>query len=502
MSMIGWQIRIVRRTLTATTLAACLLHPAAAKSRLADLAHWTETELIPYVETQLTEHPRYKGETVVFVALADGAPSPVTNELVLAIRDRLVTAIIDKPGISIGWQPEYDFKDRIDCARDSAHYFIGFETAQLIDRRYRVTMRVLDVEDQSWVTGSGMIWEGRLTSAQRRAFEQTLIDEYFRGGRDAPFEASQTDVLAARLAHDLSCSLVRQVAGEYVIAKTATAARTHLPGTIELVWNNLAGNPSLRIATDKSDANAILEGKAHHIDGDLYQYWVTVTATGGTTQLPAAGASAYVRLPVSAAAERNPPARIATHAPAAASRAGGELLAPIRLLEPRQRRACYRGGSSHWQEPLVDADYTVGRGECILLQMHADRDAVVFLLNYQVRHGLVRLSDSRCGREPMSFRLSAGERLRFPNADDGRPSASAWTGQQGVESFYALAVSDPSLAREIGGLIGRLPKRCTLSASDGLKGAQLGDWLDDLDAIVDQGRHAVDWQAVRIQHVL
>ena len=54
------------------------------------------------------------------------------------------------------------------------------------------------------------------------------------------------------------------------------AVERHLPsdGPIEQ-W---VQDPE-RIATDKSDANAILEGKAHHIDGDLYQYWVTVRPT-------------------------------------------------------------------------------------------------------------------------------------------------------------------------------------------------------------------------------
>lgn len=507
-------LRAIVRTILSAVFLACLAQPIAAKSRSTDLAGWTESELIPYIESQLTEHPRFKGETVVFVALDDGVPAPVTNGLVLAIRDRIVNTVADKPGISIGWQPEYDIKDRIDCTRDAAHYFIGIETTRLIDGRYRVTMRVLDVEDQSWVTGSGMTWEGRLTSAQNRAVKQSETDEYFRGQRDAPFDASQTDVLAARLAHDLSCALVRQVAGEYVIA-ASPAGESPLPGAIELVRNNLAGNPALLIATDKSDANAVLEGKAHHITGDLYQYWVTVTASGGTTQLPAVSASAYVRLPAVVSAKTKPPP---TRAPISATRVtpapqqridvpvvasppANGLLMPISVLEPRQRRACYRGGSERWKEQLVTADFRVGRGECFLLQTQAGRDAAVFLLNYQVRRGLVRLSDSRCSNAPTQYRLNAGEPLQFPFPGDARPSASAWQGQGGIESFYAVAVADPALAREVGALIGRLPARCSLSARDGLTGSRLDDWLKDFESLVERGSSSIDWQAVRIEHV-
>lgn len=507
-------LRVIARTVLSAVVLACVAQPLAAKSRSTDLASWTERELTPYIESQLTEHPRFKGETVVFVALDDGVPAPVTNGLVLAIRDRIVSAVVDKPGISIGWQPEFDLKDRIDCTRDAAHYFIGLETTRLIDGRYRVTMRVLDVEDQGWVTGSGMTWEGRLTSAQKRAFDQSLTDEYFRGRRDAPYDASQTDVLAARLAHDLACALVRQVAGEYVIAAAPTGD-SPLPGTIELVRNNLAGNPALLVSTNDSDANAILEGKAHHITGDLYQYWVTVTANGGTTQLPAVSASTYVRLPAvasvntQAASARAPtPARVTpapeprVDIPVAALPPANGLLMPISVLEPRQRRACYRGGSEQWKEQLVTADFRVARGECFLLQTRAGRDAAVFLLNYQVRHGLVRLSDSRCSNAPTRYRLNAGEPLQFPAPGDARPSASAWQGQRGIESFYAVAVTEPSLAREVGALIGRLPARCTLSARDGLTGSRLDDWLEDFGSLVERGSSSIDWQAVRIEHVL
>ena len=73
--------RIVAGTILSIVVLACLAQPVAAKSRSTDLATWTEGELIPYIESQLTEHPRFKGETVVFVALADGVPAPVTNAL-------------------------------------------------------------------------------------------------------------------------------------------------------------------------------------------------------------------------------------------------------------------------------------------------------------------------------------------------------------------------------------------------------------------------------------
>jgi hypothetical protein len=41
-----------------------------------NLERWFDEELVPYVASQLVEHPRFKGETVMFVVLENNAPAP------------------------------------------------------------------------------------------------------------------------------------------------------------------------------------------------------------------------------------------------------------------------------------------------------------------------------------------------------------------------------------------------------------------------------------------
>lgn len=496
------------------SLLACTATTLAADADAAELTAWADQELAPYVASQLTEHPRFRGETVVFVALEDGAPAPVTNALVLALRDRLVNSIADSPGINIGWQSgagaaAHDGSS-VDCTRDAVHYYIGLAATRLMDGRHRVTLRVLDAEDRSWVTGTGKTWEGHLTRAQQRAFERPVTDEYFRGSREVPFSAAQADILAARLAHELSCKLLRQVAGEYVIAAATTtndpAPAAPFPGALELVRNNLAGNPALHITSDPGAANARLAGKAHPITGDLHQYWVTVTPTGNAAALPDVSASVYVRLP-------GTPAQSATPAVAAApagsmptgsmpsGTSAGGLIAPLRVVEPRQRRACFDRAATPRQQRLVAADPTIARGDCFLLQTRVNRDASVVLLDFQVQHGLVSLSDPRCGPSTAWLAAGAGQALQFPAANDPRPSASAWPGHPGLESFYAIAVADRNAARELGALVAQLPARCTLSPTQGLTGQALQAWLGGLREITDRWQHALEWQAVRVEHV-
>lgn len=493
--------------ITAIWLFASLAAWSSADAAANTLGNWVDDELAPYLATQLTEHPRFKGETVVFVGLENGAPAPVTNELVLAIRQRLVNTLIDQPGITIGWQSAHKAANQngaaVDCTRDTVHYYIGLEVTALMNGEHRVTMRVLDATDRSWVTGTGQTWEGRLARKQKDAFKETITDEYFRGSRQVPYSPAQADLLAAHLAHELTCNLLRQVAGEYVIAaEEETATTTSLPGALALVRNNLAGQPALQLTSNTDATNARLEGKAHPIAGDLYQYWVTIVPTGAPTgeagALPAVSASTYVRLPYTSThtiAQSTPPV---TPLPVTPSRADQNLLTPLRIVEPRKRRACnWRG--SYRRAGLVTADHTINRGDCFLLETRAQRDASVFLLNYQVIHGLVNLAGPRCGQSPW-ISVRAGQPLHFTTAKDVRQSASAWQGHPGLESFYAIAVNDPAAARELSAHIDQLPTRCTLSPKQGLEGPELEAWLAGLGEFTHRWQHALDWQAVRVEH--
>jgi len=493
--------------------------PAAA----ADLGTWVEDELAPWLATQLTEHPRFKGETVVFVALDNGTPAPVTNELNLALKQRLTTLLIDTPGIRIGWQPGHEVGARsstpVDCTHDTVHYYIGINTRKLIGGKYRVMLRMLDGEDLSWISGTSKRWEGPLTKKQERAYKKEITDDYFRGGREVPYSMRQQDLLAAQLAHELGCKLLGQVAGEYVIhANPNAAADPALPGALALVRNNLSGQPALRLTANAEAANAKLEGQAHAIAGDLYQYWAIVTPTGNEQALPALSASAYVRLPTAPAAmiakgapipatplpttAATTPTAGAASAATPTSFASGSttLLDPLLIVEPTQRRACNHRGA-YTRAGLVAADYTIQRGDCFLLQTRAHRDAQVFLLNFQVIHGLVNLSGRRCGHNAAWINARAGKPLHFPTINDARQSASAWQGHEGLETFYAIAVSDKNAARALTRHIDQLPTRCGLSATHGLKGPALDGWLAELGEITNRWRYTLDWQAVRVQHV-
>jgi hypothetical protein len=101
---------------------------------------------------------------------------------------------------------------------DDVHYYIGVELTQKLDGTYAVNARALDLEDRNWVTGFGRRWQGQLNTSQRQAMRQDRVDDTFLGARDVPFTLGQTDLLAAHLAHQLSCTLQKRVEHDYVVS--------------------------------------------------------------------------------------------------------------------------------------------------------------------------------------------------------------------------------------------------------------------------------------------
>ena len=475
--------------------------PTVAESREKDLDRWVDRDLIPYVRQQLIVHPRFRNETVMFVVLHDNTPASASNALALSIRDRLLAAAVATEGVAIGWQQGRSGAAPVpgpkDCQHDDVHYYIGIELAQKLDSSYAVSLRALDLEDRNWVTGFGRTWQGQLNTSQRQAMRQPRIDDTFLGARDVPFTIAQTDLMAAYLAHKLACELHRNLAAEYVVAASAgqPGGTGSLDGTVELIGNNLASRQALALSGDAAKANAVLSGKAHPIDGVLHQYWVTVTPAGADDDVAALSASAYIVLP-----DAQPQRPVAPDAsmqslearpppPITIPNAGRDaVLGPLRVTPPRSVSEC-------------------SRYRCSMLQTEAMADAIVFFLEHQAHHGLVRLGDMEC-RSRTSARIARdGESLSFPVARTSTASrhwtaVDEWRLEPDADTFYAIAVTDAGVARQLANHMDRLPLRCGESIRPGLEAEQLRDWLDDFALLSARAAEHIDWRAIEVDNVL
>ncbi len=508
---------MTKRILILLTILVAQSIPAVAQSREKDLDRWLDRDLIPYVRQQLIVHPRFKNETVMFVVLRDNTPASVSNALAISLRDRILAAAVATPGVAVGWQQGrsgslMDAQPQ-DCKLDDVHYYIGVELTQKLDSSYAVNVRALDLEDRNWVTGFGKRWHGKLSTTQRQAMRQSRIDETFLGARDVPFTLSQTDLLAAHLAHELSCAMQKRVSDEYVVAADLREPTAEgLQGTVELISNNLAGRQALTLSNDEKRTNAVLSGKAHQIDGVLFQYWLTITPQDAEDDVAALGASAYVILPDTptvAAPEPGPDTPPATTpvtpTPASISvpNAGKDaLISPLQLASPASFSDCKDGSVA-----IRDASYMSGVRPCSLLTTKAQADSIVFFLEHQANHGLVRLAGPECRSRTTARIARKGELVRFPVAktSTARQNWSEtfdWQLDPQFDTFYAVVITDAQVARRVANHMDELPLRCSASIRPGLEDDALREWLSDFAMLTARSSKHVDWRALSVKNVL
>jgi len=475
--------------------------PLGAASRHADLDTWLANDLTPFVREQLKSHPRFKGERLRFVVLQNGNPRATSNSLALRIRDRLRESAADLPGVRIAWQPDdtqYLLNTGpVDCTQTEVHYLIGVEVNLVDPGLLSVEIRALDIEDRTVVAGFSKSWKGPISSRQYREFRQIVTDPTFRGAREAPYEESQADLLATRLAHDLGCKLLRQTKAEYVITGSASSAEPDPVGNmVELVSNNLAQYNTLQFSSTDVRANSVIEGKAHQIDDDLYQYWITVQPRDPDSDLQALSASAYVRLP-----EQFMIAAVSADPPDPAWQSNANFLASLRIVEMPKLRAC--------TAQIINSrsrGYRRSVGECFALAVRSTDDAVVFFLNHQLNNGLVRLADASCLRRTSARIVRSDQQLLFALPPDSLPSA-AWSAAENwqldpdLDTYYALAATDTKAARALSQHIEQLPKRCTASVRPGLEGFTLRRWMEELTDIIKHWEPAIDWQTIRVKNI-
>ena len=488
------------RWMLTLTLMMVVTAPGAARER--DLEDWVARDLVPYVNGQLSSLPMFRNESFRFVAMQDGNPASEATALALRIRDSLRDAARDVPGIRIAWQtgaPGLDPTDRRgipDCTKFDANFLVGIEIDEVRPGVVEIQVRALDTQDREWVAGFGQSWRGQVTGRQRVEIRQTVSDPSFRGERDAPWQSFQTDLMAAQLAYDLGCALLRQTNGEYVVAANDTGDEAD-PTTalVELVGNNLAGMRALKFAPGNS--NAIIEGKAHRIDEDLFQYWVTITPTDAGGEMGTLSADAYVRIEDTFQA-----ATLLPEASATLASGGDQVLADFEVRRLQAGSAC--SAARPWQAG-ISSDRR-GSAACFALQAAASEDAFVFFLNHQRNVGLVRLTDPGCTNRPAARIVRAHGTVRHTlpaeTIGSGEWSASdRWSVSPQADTYYIVAVTDSRAARALTIHVGKLPVRCSASVRPGLEGATLRRWLDELEAISARWPETVEWRSLRVKDV-
>ena len=490
------------RAIAAFIVAFCIVLPGgSAFAREQNVERWVEKDLTTYVAKELANHPRFRDAALRFVVMHNGSPTPNVNRLSLQLRDSLQREIVDAPGITVAWQPDVQGAQRrtaagsTDCSAAEVQYIIGIELRTVAADETELSVRALDAVEKSWVSGFGKQWRGRLSRRQRHLAQEGTLDRAFLGQRGVPYEYGETDLVAAHLAHDLRCELMRQVSGEYVVERPDTPADSGVDGVLDLVSNNITGISTLQIAVDGMQANALLEGQAHAVDGDLHQYWVTITPKDASTNLQPISTNVYVRVPrtyMSAV-----PAAPGTDSVTLES---GSVLESLQLVRLDDSSTCMTR-----RHDYGNVSYAGRRAECLGLEIETRNDAVVFVLNHQQNNGLVRLDDDECDYRTAARISRANEPITvaLPTSllrDDWLPETE-WRLNPDADTYYAIAVSNSKAARAIAAHLAALPRRCSESVRLGYEGQELESWLTALSSEVARWQPFVDWNAIKIKNI-
>jgi hypothetical protein len=168
-------------------------------------------------------------------------------------------------------------------------------------------------------------------------------------------------------------------------------------------------------------------------------------------------------------------------------------------------------GNEAFISPLTitsPSNYTECEGSaCSVLETRANVDAVLFFLQHQANHGLVRLADHGCRNRTTVQVARSGEAVRFPITRTTTRSRDwtethEWQLAPELDTFYALVVTDARVARRIANHVDRLPVRCAASLRPGLEDEALREWLDGLAMIAAHDARHIDWRAIEVENLL
>lgn len=496
-----------------TALTACASPPEkrfnAGDETDAGLNRWIDDELGPYLTSQLSQHPRFKGEPLLVVGMNGANVRPDIDALTQSVRTRIMDQLLSESGINLVWRPamrpwqHHRVETQRNCNNiNQANYYIGIEITPTPDRAARVSIRALDLLDQTWVSGFGKTWRGALTEAQRQAWTQSRVDEYLRGLRVLPFTESESDLLAAYLAENLACLLHKQgVARPLVYLDTDATTRDVLAKVTTGAHHYLIRQQAIRVTSEPSQADLVLSANLNPIDQRLHQLWLSAKPANGAQPMVGIDTDGYILLPGRAktAGQRVTGDRdVIRQASRATPRSA--VISELRIKQRRDPRHCNTLNPWTHDESLVPSDDAIQSENCFGLEFNLYQAARVYVLNHRSDGELVRLMPSPCRPQHASRSvLPADTTVWVPYGHSGANHAGEATGHPGLESFYAIAVKQSDPTHDFEAHLRRLPEACGDQLLAQSEIPELDQWLAQLDTLVNRLGDRVDWRGLRVR---
>jgi hypothetical protein len=426
------------------SLVAALLSMSAHASEpllTSSLGRWLDQTATPHLAETLSKHPMFKGETIRLVSLRDGKPVESSNRLSEAVQERLTRQLLRKEGVRIAWS-----HSRKACeVPKPIHFLLGVEIEYEGSQQYRLNIAMVDVDEAVWVSGINLTWNGRLTSAERRAMREE-VSTAAPGSFERPLPVTRVDEVTYILSTKLSCTHPNGIEGPIFFPSQPNADLVRVKRGLE---TELSMSPLADVTTVEESADWLMRLHAEPMGDDVFELALTL-------EDPA------------------PPAR--------AQQAASVFVTGIRELR--------ESDVNDLPATLVGAIDELGacrdapRGSrCVELGLTLERPA--YLLTFHTHDG--ELGYPACGH-PIEL-SPAGERryrLRVPKRAGGPTGHDV--------GFYALATESRSLARAVERRLTEAPGAC------GYRHASLDTWLVQLQQILDAYPGELDWRAVHFKN--
>ncbi|RLJ21916.1 hypothetical protein DJ031_01985 [bacterium endosymbiont of Escarpia laminata] len=461
------------------------------------LDQWVEQDLIPYLKTQLSQHPRFQGESILLGRLNDGAIQPKMDQLTRDIRDKINAELLATPGIHLARQQRdkhWSHRDRPTKPCDGEqpiHYFIGLDLRLDSSRQLNLTLRALDLQQNSWVSGFSRQWQGEASRQQEELLHTVHLDESLRGLRMLPFVQGQPDLMARQLADDLYCRLKQlPVQNPKLHIQPYESDEAQARTTMELLTHYLARFGDVHIENNQADADLTIKGKTHRISGNLQQFWILVRPAEAASALPDISVSTYLLSDPEQAtttgvvpAQKERPVRVAKSA------------GVLQIITPRKLSLC---GTRHpWRsgERVLNGQAVIPKQGCFALEIAAPAESRGFFFKKRGDGALFRLAPSECRHLGVrSSRNSNGKTLRLPSRHRrGVEGVLHSDDQSERETYYAIITNDDRSAGVVAAHLALLPESCHGYEDPQLNAEELMGWLQKLDQLMLEHASNVAW---------
>ena len=488
-------------------IALSLLSTGSSFANSDSLGTWLEDDVVPNLAEVLTQHPRFKGETIRLATFRDGRPSLATTGLADAVQRKLRRELIAHQGVRIA------SNDRPHCRGQGAAYVLGVEVMRSTSPNHRVDIAVLDTNDAVWVGGVSYSWRGRLSTKEKESYDRRHR-QTTPGSFDQPLDLDTSEAVVDALLAQVQCQTVHL--GSVYIAPVDDAA---LASVRSRLIDKLTVRSLVEVSYDETDADARLMLALE----PLVDRHRLVLKTVDDADRAFERASLYVRASPLTARNRRPGPTIENrvpledHGPAGYADQSGTVDhgddAQTEVADTRRRHADDDAEPPRSPRGSRRPDSGLAAGAFAWTDGGFDTDApydVMPPLHEPIgelrKNGTCR---GRSGRRCTALELEVHESVRVltfhtvggtvrTDCDVRRPRLGRNDREYQIESlpgtnlsFYALATRSARIARDLNEFIRRAPGSCQTQDAP-------GRWLARFDEYLTTHDESIFWRQVDI----